>query len=223
MRSFRPTQTRCPSFIPRIYMLHHPNVPVKLPIISNCRRSLVTTCAVAEDNGSSRDEAAQQTYAPPPLKGPFVRAPIISYEKRLRPCRVCDGTRTVPCKMCDGRGSLGRAGYNAKNSVNASKVVGTKWTAMERTFGWRHFHANQKKKEGKDTFVLLQSTCQETVQLWVNIKTLKDRSLWASGWLQKTEIRAMENDDAGVDCKQCSGTGAVECPICLNAGKVVEL
>lgn len=41
---------------------------------------------------------------------------------------------------------------------------------MERTFGWRHFRALQKRGKGKDTFVLLAATCDEATQLWVRCR-----------------------------------------------------
>lgn len=39
---------------------------------------------------------------------------------------------------------------------------------MERTFGWRHFRVTQKRKEGKDTYILLVATCDEATQFWVS-------------------------------------------------------
>ena len=38
---------------------------------------------------------------------------------------------------------------------------------MERTFGWRHFRASQKRKQAGDVFVLMVSTCDEATQFWV--------------------------------------------------------
>lgn len=56
------------------------------------------------------------------------------------------------------------------------------------------------------------------------MKNLKDRSRWASGWLQKQEIRAMESQaGSGAACKTCGGTGKVACPVCSLAGEIVEL
>ena len=39
---------------------------------------------------------------------------------------------------------------------------------MERTFGWRHFRVTQKRREGKEAFVLMVSTCDESTQFWVS-------------------------------------------------------
>ena len=59
---------------------------------------------------------------------------------------------------------------------------------MERTLGWRHFRVLQKRGKGREAFVLLAATCDESSQLWVNLQNLKERRRWASGWLQKTEM-----------------------------------
>ena len=68
-----------------------------------------------------------------------------------------------------------RGGYQKKNPINMSRIIGSKWTAMERTFGWRHFHATQKRKEGKSTYVLLVSTCDEKTQFWVMMRPLNSK------------------------------------------------
>lgn len=66
------------------------------------------------------------------------------------------------------------------------------------------------------------------------MQNLKDRGRWASGWLQKQEILALESQQeaaaggpsaaaGGTPCKGCAGSGAVPCPLCSLAGQVVEL
>jgi len=103
-----------------------------------------------------------------------------------------------------------------------SKILGSKWTTMERTFGWRHFRAVQKKREGSATYVLLVATCDEQTQFWVDAKNLKDRSLFAAGWLQKSELSSLEQSGAG--CRACSGTGAAPCPVCSAApGAIIDV
>lgn len=76
----------------------------------------------------------------------------------------------------------------------------------------------------------------------VNMQNLKDRARWASGWLQKREIQALEaqrtpeaageaggggaaakGGGGGTTCKGCAGSGSVPCPLCSQAGQVVEL
>jgi len=155
--------------------------------------------------------------------GPFARPlKAISYE-RTRPCSRCGGSEHVACSSCSGLGRLPAGGYTSRNHVSAQRIVSSKWTAMERTLGWRHFLVGQKRKERKDTFVLMISACDQNTQLWVNIKNLKDRAAWASGWLQKTEIKSLEAGDRGPVCRTCRGSGTVACPLCSLAGEVVEL
>ena len=153
----------------------------------------------------------------------FVRPPpIISYE-RTRSCSRCGGGGAVPCAGCAGLGKLPAGGYHARNPVSAARILASKWTAMERTLGWRHFRVTQKQKEGKETFVCMVATCDENAKLWINIKNLKDRALWAAGWLQRTEMRAREAQEGGAECRTCHGAGTVACPLCSLAGEVVEL
>jgi tryptophan-rich hypothetical protein len=53
---------------------------------------------------------------------------------------------------------------------------------METTLGWRHFACIQIRKAGPGaTFLLLQASCDASVQLWVNAQNLKDRQRWAAG------------------------------------------
>jgi tryptophan-rich hypothetical protein len=186
--------------------------------------------AAAPSDADDFDGDDDDEGAPPaaPLFGSFVRAPQLVNYQRTRACGRCAGTAAVPCAPCSGTGRLPPGGYNARNPVNAARVVGTKWTAMQRTLGWRHFRVLQRRREGKgEAFVLLAATCDERTQLWVSLGALKDRRAWAAGWLQKTEMRALEDaaGGAGPSCRACRGAGAVTCPLCAAAaaGDVVEL
>jgi tryptophan-rich hypothetical protein len=67
-------------------------------------------------------------------------------------------------------------------------LVGSKWTALEDTFGWRHFQVFNRKNEGEWVFAELRSSCDETVQFWINAQVLKDRRRWAAGWMTLEEI-----------------------------------
>lgn len=162
--------------------------------------------------------------SPPPLYGGFVRRPpVISYE-RTRSCGKCGGSCSVACAACAGAGRLPAGGYQARNPVSAARVLNSKWTALQRTFGWRHFRVTQKRKEGKEAFVLMVAACDENTQLWLNLKNLKDRGRWAAGWLQRRDLVAMQDNEAtGAECKACRGAGSVACPLCSMAGQVVEL
>ncbi|GIL59661.1 hypothetical protein Vafri_14391, partial [Volvox africanus] len=155
----------------------------------------------------------------------FIRRQHLEPEPELIPqrCSQCGGTGKCTCSDCAGRGRLSRAGYNKRNRVDMTRVVGSKWTAMQETMGWRHFRVIQCRKGASGVaFVHMQASCDPATQLWINASNLKDRDLWAAGWLQKSE---MEDPSAamagGVPCRACSGTGAIPCPVCDATGAVL--
>jgi tryptophan-rich hypothetical protein len=82
----------------------------------------------------------------------------------------------------------------------------------------------QRRKEGKESFVLMVATCDGNAKLWLNMANLKDRSRWAAGWLQRTDMAALQGGGGtGAECKACRGAGIVPCPLCSAAGEVIEL
>ena len=61
-------------------------------------------------------------------------------------------------------------------------LLGSKWTAQQTTFGWRHFQVVNRTQKGKWVFAEMVSACDASVRFWLNAKLLKERSLWQSGW-----------------------------------------
>ena len=93
---------------------------------------------------------------------------------------------------------------------------------MCSTFGFNYFTVMQKRREGKDAYVLMMAACDTSLRVWVNVRNLKDRQRWACGWLEKAERAA--DMQQGRECRTCAGTGLVECPLCrLQAGEVVSV
>lgn len=88
---------------------------------------------------------------------------------------------------------------------------------MSPTLGWRHFQVVRQKKHDKMVFLLVQASCDAAAQLWVNADNLKDRSLWAAGWLQMSEVRDPELA-VGVPCRSCAGSGLRKCVACEGRG-----
>ena len=132
-----------------------------------------------------------------------------------KPCFWCSGTSTTVCSTCGAVGSVPQVSGQSRNVISLQHVINSKWTAMERTFGWRHFHCIQKVKIQSTTFVLLVATCDENAKLWVHIDILKSKSLWAPGWLQKSELHALLSEkNASNVCETCQGTGATQCTYC---------
>ncbi|MCA6572485.1 MAG: TIGR02450 family Trp-rich protein [Pseudanabaena sp.] len=67
-------------------------------------------------------------------------------------------------------------------------LVGSKWTSMQETFGWRHFVVINRKNEGDLVFAEIKAACDDSVRFWLNAKSLKQRSLWTPGWTPLKEI-----------------------------------
>jgi tryptophan-rich hypothetical protein len=76
-------------------------------------------------------------------------------------------------------------------------LLGSKWTAQQKTLGWRHFHVANRKNQGKLVFAELVAACDPNVRLWVNVKALKNPLLWAAGWQTLHEIAATAADYTG--------------------------
>lgn len=72
-------------------------------------------------------------------------------------------------------------------------LVGSKWTAHEQTFGWRHFQVVNRKNERSLVFAEMVAACDPEVRFWINAKSLKNRQTWMSGWqsLQEQESRQL--------------------------------
>jgi tryptophan-rich hypothetical protein len=71
-------------------------------------------------------------------------------------------------------------------------LVQSKWTAQQKTWGWRHFQVIDRKDEGKWVFAEIVAACDPNVRLWINARWLKDRSQWQPGW-QSLEEMSPEN------------------------------
>lgn len=67
-------------------------------------------------------------------------------------------------------------------------LLGSKWTAKQKTWGWRHFQVINRKNEGKWVFAEMMSSCDSSVRFWINAKQLKDEDLWEAGWKTLAEI-----------------------------------
>ncbi|OAE19941.1 hypothetical protein AXG93_1520s1140 [Marchantia polymorpha subsp. ruderalis] len=154
--------------------------------------------------------------------GEFVKS-LADLYPRL-PCRHCKGLAEVSCDKCTGEGKLAKGGWHKKNPVDLDRIIGSKWTAMESTFGWRHFRVHSKRRgSGKDWFVEMSATCDESTRFWVNVKNLKERERWSMGWLQKREIIADKDTAFKLSCKACKGTGRLPCICTLHNPEELSL
>lgn len=74
-------------------------------------------------------------------------------------------------------------------------LVGSKWTACQKTWGWRHFQVVNRKNQGKWVFAEMVASCDSNVRFWLNAKQLKEPSLWQAGWKTLHQINHPESDD----------------------------
>jgi tryptophan-rich hypothetical protein len=73
-------------------------------------------------------------------------------------------------------------------------LVGSKWTARQKTWGWRHFQVMNRQNQGDMVFAEMVSSCDATVRFWLNAKQLKNRNLWQAGWQSLEEMKEFEAD-----------------------------
>ncbi len=76
-------------------------------------------------------------------------------------------------------------------------LIGSKWTARQKTCGWRHFQVINRQNRGKWVFAEIVASCDPNTRFWINAKQLKNDSLWQPGWKTLNEIQNPQdlNDD----------------------------
>ena len=73
-------------------------------------------------------------------------------------------------------------------------LLSSKWTAREKTWGWRHFQVVNRKERGKWVFAEMAASCDPNVRFWINAKQLQNSSLWQAGWKTLEEIDRPDSD-----------------------------
>lgn len=76
-------------------------------------------------------------------------------------------------------------------------LVGSKWTAQQTMWGWRHFQVVNRKSQGEFVFAEMVASCDPNVRFWINAKGLKQRTQWQPGWqsLQEMEKMAVREEE----------------------------
>ena len=133
---------------------------------SSLKSNNAASSSSADETSDDDDTAATAPSSPPPPpppQNPFYAfmtstpasraaaasgASLTPAPRPVRVCRRCDGCGDVECPSCSGQGSLPRGGYSRRNALNASKAVGTTWTALQRTLGRTHFDCRGKRVIG---------------------------------------------------------------------------
>lgn len=75
-------------------------------------------------------------------------------------------------------------------------LLGSKWTARQETWGWRHFQVVNRKNEGRWVFAEMVAACDPSVRFWLNAEQLKDSALWQAGWKTLHEMKHPASEDA---------------------------
>jgi tryptophan-rich hypothetical protein len=71
-------------------------------------------------------------------------------------------------------------------------LLGSKWTAQQKTLGWRHFSVVTRKNQGPWVFAEMVATCDPEARFWLNAKVLKNQQLWIAGWQTRDEMKAQD-------------------------------
>jgi tryptophan-rich hypothetical protein len=75
-----------------------------------------------------------------------------------------------------------------KRKIKFPYLLGSKWTAKQKTWGWRHFQVINRQDRERWVFAEMVASCDPTVRFWLNAKQLQDSSLWEAGWKTLTEM-----------------------------------
>lgn len=84
------------------------------------------------------------------------------------------------------------------NKQKFPHLLGSKWTAKQENWGWRHFQVVNRMNQGKWVFAEMIASCDPKVRFWINAKQLKERDLWEAGWKTLTQMNQPEIDDDGL-------------------------
>ncbi len=67
-------------------------------------------------------------------------------------------------------------------------LVGSKWTATQKTWGWRHFQVINRSQQGEWIFVEMVASCDRKVRFWLNAEQLFEGSSWRASWLSLAQM-----------------------------------
>ena len=68
-------------------------------------------------------------------------------------------------------------------------LLGSKWTALQKTEGWRHFEVVNRKNQGSWVFAELVASCVRRYAFGLMPNSSKNRALWAGGLATYAGIR----------------------------------
>lgn len=88
---------------------------------------------------------------------------------------------------------LGKA---MQKKIKFPYLFGSKWTAIQETWGWRHFQVVNRQNQDKWVFAEMVASLEPTVRFWINARQLKDQNIWQAGWksLESINLDPREHD-----------------------------
>ncbi|MAQ43182.1 MAG: TIGR02450 family Trp-rich protein [Candidatus Marinimicrobia bacterium] len=60
------------------------------------------------------------------------------------------------------------------------KYSNSKWTSVNKIFGWRHFEVRNVLKKQKK--IELFSVCDKSISIIINIDEIENKEKWLPGW-----------------------------------------
>ena len=60
------------------------------------------------------------------------------------------------------------------------KYSNSKWTSVNKIFGWRHFEVRNVLKKQKK--IELFSVCDKSISIIINIDEIENKEKWLLGW-----------------------------------------
>lgn len=73
-------------------------------------------------------------------------------------------------------------------------LLGSKWTARQKTWGWRHFKVANRKNNNQLVFAEMVASCDPKIRFWINARQLKNDNLWLAGWQTLAEMNQFKDE-----------------------------
>jgi len=193
-------------------------------IITNSQRRLTLYMGVRGKKIRKEIRKEKEMETPPRFNTPY--GPI-RYNRPLTMCDICVGLGKVYCNVCQGSGMTRATGQRRRNTVNPTRIAGSRWTSVEIRAGHRHYVCMESRGSRKKNNLELRMTnsCgpeEDRVDLWIPEEELRDKMSWRMGWVTMQEIEDANEGpliDAKV-CFRCKGSRILSCQECFGRGKL---
>jgi tryptophan-rich hypothetical protein len=183
-----------------------------------------STCLLMGLRGKKiRREKRKALREPTPARVDTPYGPI-RFNRPPRSCECCRGRGVVRCTVCEGRGVIRQTGQRETNTIQASRLIGSKWTSVEIRNGHRqHTIVETRGSTRKETLECrIINICGNVKDSWISLNELKNKGLWRKGWTTLEEIQRADRGplrDARF-CFRCKGEQVLKCVDCDGKGNI---